>query len=115
MAAQPPGQPGQRDAQPGDVEPGVTRVRGEPSFPAAAVTTESVLPVQDTLARSIRIRRDLAEGADIVAAGRRPRRHDAAILTDDRYMDEMASEDLAGRLLVATPMLGDPNFSAPSS
>jgi putative transcriptional regulator len=25
-------------------------------------------------------------------------------------MDEMASEDLAGRLLVATPMLGDPNF-----
>src|SRR5215472_17540791 len=31
-------------------------------------------------------------------------------LTDDRQMDEMASEDLAGRLLVATPMLGDPNF-----
>src|SRR5215470_10533750 len=28
----------------------------------------------------------------------------------DRRMDEMASEDLAGRLLVATPMLGDPNF-----
>jgi putative transcriptional regulator len=25
-------------------------------------------------------------------------------------MDEMASEDLAGRLLVATPVLGDPNF-----
>src|SRR5712671_1386911 len=25
-------------------------------------------------------------------------------------MDEMASEALAGRLLVATPMLGDPNF-----
>src|SRR6202050_162060 len=25
-------------------------------------------------------------------------------------MDEMASEDLAGRLLVATPMLGDPNL-----
>src|SRR6201989_1848992 len=31
-------------------------------------------------------------------------------LTDDRSMDEMASEALAGRLLVATPMLGDPNF-----
>jgi putative AlgH/UPF0301 family transcriptional regulator len=25
-------------------------------------------------------------------------------------MDEIASELLAGRLLVATPMLGDPNF-----
>ena len=25
-------------------------------------------------------------------------------------MDDMASEELAGRLLVATPMLGDPNF-----
>ena len=25
-------------------------------------------------------------------------------------MDDMASEDLAGRLLVATPVLGDPNF-----
>ena len=33
-----------------------------------------------------------------------------SILTDDRRMDEMASESLAGRLLVATPMLGDPNF-----
>jgi putative transcriptional regulator len=32
------------------------------------------------------------------------------ILTDDRYMDDIASEALSGRLLVATPMLGDPNF-----
>ena len=32
------------------------------------------------------------------------------MLADDRHMDEMASEALAGRLLVATPVLGDPNF-----
>src|SRR5262249_51957067 len=31
-------------------------------------------------------------------------------LTDDRYMDDMGSQVLAGRLLVATPVLGDPNF-----
>src|ERR1700722_801528 len=31
-------------------------------------------------------------------------------LNDDRNMDDMASEALAGRLLVATPVLGDPNF-----
>src|SRR5215469_11767422 len=34
-------------------------------------------------------------------------------LTDDRPMDEMASDALAGLLLVATPMLGDPNFRRP--
>src|ERR1700678_933642 len=31
-------------------------------------------------------------------------------LTDDRYMDDIASDALTGRLLVATPLLGDPNF-----
>ena len=32
------------------------------------------------------------------------------IPTDDKDMDEMPSEAQAGRLLVATPVLGDPNF-----
>jgi putative transcriptional regulator len=31
-------------------------------------------------------------------------------LTDDRYMHEIAPGSLAGRLLVATPVLSDPNF-----
>ena len=31
-------------------------------------------------------------------------------LTDDGYMDEIAPDSLAGRLLVATPVLSDPNF-----
>src|SRR5260370_25706544 len=31
-------------------------------------------------------------------------------LTDDRHMDDIASEALTGRLLVATPLLSDPNF-----
>jgi putative transcriptional regulator len=31
-------------------------------------------------------------------------------LTDDRYMNEIAPGSLAGRLLVATPVLSDPNF-----
>jgi len=32
------------------------------------------------------------------------------IVTDDRHMDEIAPGALAGRLLVATPVLSDPNF-----
>ena len=31
-------------------------------------------------------------------------------VTDDGYMDDIASDALTGRLLVATPLLGDPNF-----
>ena len=45
------------------------------------------------------------------SAGSRPERATATpTLQHDGYMDHMGSDPKAGRLLVATPLLGDPNF-----
>ena len=52
----------------------------------------------------------LPSGRDLIGRGRGQGRAPPPNLTDDRHMDDIASDALTGRLLVATPLLGDPNF-----
>ncbi len=116
VLAEPAGKPRQGDTQPGDVDLGVVPQGCLPPLAAGRSADDrirahlfSVRGARRTLEyaerrepRDDRVRRLLSRP--------RPGTLPCGRLTDDGDMDEMASEDLAGRLLVATPMLGDPNF-----